>query len=92
MAYQRGDYIAFGVREILIYGLIIGAVFFGFGWVARPMLDDHVAVIAEEGPLHRYVDGDYKWVFYLETDGKLDQALAKMYLAPGDGLGYPKAQ
>ena len=36
MAYQRGDYIAFGVREILLYGLLIGAVFFGFGWLARP--------------------------------------------------------
>lgn len=90
MAYQRGDYIAFGVREILLYGCLIGAIFFGFGWAARPMLDDHVAVIADEGPIHRYVEGDYRWVFYRENDGKLHQALAKMYLGAAGRLGYPK--
>jgi hypothetical protein len=91
MAHQRGDYIAFGVRETLLYGCILGAIFFAFGWVARPMLDDHVAVIANEGPIiRRYVQGDYQWVFYRETDGKLHQALAKMYLGPGSPFGYPK--
>ena len=92
MAYQRGDYIAFGVREILLYGLLIGAFFFGFGWVARPMLDEHVAVLANEGPIHRYSDGDYKWVFYPGADGKLHEVLAKMYFGPGSELGYPKTQ
>jgi hypothetical protein len=93
MAYQRGDYIALGVRELILYGFAIGAVFFGCGWLARPVLDDHVAVIADEGPIGKsYVQGDYQWVFYRDPDGKLHQALAKMYLGPGSPLGYPKAR
>jgi hypothetical protein len=93
MAYQRGDYIAIGVREILLYGLALGAIFFGFGWYARPTLDHHVAVIADDVPIaNRHVDGDYQWMFYQDADGKLHQALAKLYLGPGSPFGYPKTR
>lgn len=91
VAYERGDDIAFGVREILLYGFILGTIFFGFGWFARPTLDRRVAVIADEVPIgNQHVDGDYQWMFYRDADGKLHQALAKPYLGPGSPFGYPK--
>jgi hypothetical protein len=91
VAYQRGDYIAFGVREILLYGCVLGAIFFGFGWFARPRLDQRVAVIADDVIIgDRHVAGDYQWMFYRDADGKLHQALAKPYLGPGSPFGYPK--
>jgi hypothetical protein len=91
VAYQRGEYIALGVRELLLYGCILGAIFFGFGWYARPTLDQRVAVIADDVIFgDRYVAGDYQWMFYRDADGKLHRALAKPYLGPGSPFGYPK--
>jgi hypothetical protein len=93
VAYQRGDYIAIGVREILLYGFVLGAIFFGFGWFARPALDQRVAVMADdEISRDRHVEGEYQWMFYRDADGKLRQALAKPYLGPGSPFGYPKIQ
>jgi hypothetical protein len=83
VAHEHGDYIALGVREILLYGCILGAIFFGAGWFARPTLDRRITVIADEVPIgNRYVQGGYQWMFYRDADGKFHQALAKLYLGP----------
>jgi hypothetical protein len=91
VAYQSGNYIAFGVRKLLLSGCVVGAIFFAFGWYARPTLDQRVAVFADDVIMgERHVDGGYQWMFYRDADGKLHQALAKPYLGPGSPFGYPK--